>query len=443
MKLFGYEITKALVPPMTGGGFRGRVHEPFTGAWQKGIEYSTDSVVNNPTLWRCVNLIASDVGKMPIRLSTVTDDIWTETDNPAFSPVLRKPNRFQTRQNFFEQWLHSKLMYGNTYALKRRDNRNVVIELFILDPNRVTVLIAPSGDVWYDLRRDDLSGVGEQGLQVPASEIIHDKFNALHHPLIGLSPITAAGLSAYNGLEIANSAAKFWSNGARPGGILVAPGPIGEDTAREMKTFWEQNFTGSNSGKLAVFGDDLKYVPLATNAVDSALIDQLRFSAETICSVFGVPKHLVGVGEQPTYNNVAVLSQQYYSQCLQPYIEAIELSLDEGLSLPKGLHVEFQLDSLIRMDEQTLTLTLKEAVGAGIMAPNEARRRLNLKPVAGGETPYLQQQNFGLQALAERDADKPFAKPEPTPAPQPTNDNEADLQAAKALAVITKGLAHV
>ena len=157
----------------------------------------------------------------------------------------------------------------------------------------------------------------------------------------------------------------------------------------------------------------------------------------------GVPAYLVGVENAPTYNNIAALSQQYYSQCLQPLINAIEDTLDEGLSLPKPYHCEFALDDLIRLDEESLVKTLKEGVSAGIFSPNEARRRLNLKPVSGGDSPMIQQQNFSLEALAKRDSDDPFAKPEPTPAPQPENDNEADLQAAKALAVITKGLAHV
>jgi phage portal protein BeeE len=40
---------------------------------------------------------------------------------------LRKPNRYQNRIQFWEGWILSKLMRGNTYVLKvRDDNRNVV-----------------------------------------------------------------------------------------------------------------------------------------------------------------------------------------------------------------------------------------------------------------------------------------------------------------------------
>ena len=57
------------------------------------------------------------------------------------------------------------------------------------------------------------------------------------------------------------------------------------------------------------------------------------------------------------------------------------------------------------------------------MAPNEARAKLDLPPVAGGASPYLQQQNYSLAALDKRDSlDDPFkpATPPPPPAGQNT-----------------------
>jgi hypothetical protein len=60
---------------------------------------------------------------------------------------------------------------------------------------------------------------------------------------------------------------------------------------------------------------------------------------------------------------------------------------------------------------------IRDAVGAGVMAPTEVRAKLDLKPVTGGDSPFLQQQNYSLEALAKRDAQAdPFAPATP-PAP--------------------------
>ena len=56
------------------------------------------------------------------------------------------------------------------------------------------------------------------------------------------------------------------------------------------------------------------------------------------------------------------------------------------------------------MDTITQIASLKDAVGAGVMAPNEARAKLDLPPVTGGASPYLQQQNYSLAALDKRDS---------------------------------------
>lgn len=61
------------------------------------------------------------------------------------------------------------------------------------------------------------------------------------------------------------------------------------------------------------------------------------------------------------------------------------------------------------MDSQTQMSVLKEGVGSGVFEPNHARRKFNLPPVEGGETPYLQQQNYSLAALGRRDGQEdPF-----------------------------------
>lgn len=448
MRIFGLEITRAKAAAMNSvDGSRGwwpLVREPFAGAWQRNLEVRVETALANPFVFRCGSLISGDVAKMAVNLVEESDDgIWDKAErNSPFWPVLRKPNRYQTRIQFYECWMLSKLFQGNTLALKERDNRRVVTRLHILDWCRIKPLVAPDGSVFYQISRDDLAGVPEQIEAIPASEVIHDRWNTFYHPLVGLSPIYACGIAALQGNEIQRNSTRFFQNGSRPGGVLTAPGAISDETAKRLKEAWDQNYSGDNIGKVAVLGDGLKYEAMAVNAVDAQLIEQLKWSAETICGCFGVPAYMVGVGAAPLNNNVEALIQQYYSQCLQRHIEALELCLDEGLELPKGLGAEFDLDGLLRMDTATQVKTLADAVGGTLMAPNEARKRLNLGKTKGGDAVLSQQQNFSLAALAERDANKPFAKPETPPAAPPaeTPANDDELQALHALNTIRKGL---
>lgn len=430
MRFFGLGSKRApaqqkAASPVTQGR-RGwfRIMESFPGAWQRNVEVKFDSVLSYHADFACRTLIASDISKLRVKLvERSKDGIWSETANRTHTPVLRKPNHFQNRIQFFECWMLSKLQSGNAYVLKQRDNRGAVAQLYVLDPNLVTPLVSETGDVFYQINADNLAGI-TQSIIVPAREIIHDRFNCFYHPLVGLSPIFAGGLASMQGLAIQSDSAKFFQNGARPGGVLTAPGAIDDDTAKRIKEYWDAEFSGDNAGKVAVLGDNLKYEAMRAKAVDSQLIEQLKWTAEVVCSTYHVPPYKVGVGAVPTANNVQSLNVEYYSQCLQVLIESVELCLDEGLELKDGLGTEFDVEGLLRMDSVTQMDVLDKS--KGILAPNEMRKKLDLPPKEGGDSPMLQQQNFSLQALAKRDAqDDPFGT-----APAPKADPETPTEHA-------------
>lgn len=407
---------KSLSPVDNRGGWWPWVREPFSGAWQRNIEIEHDTVVANHAVFACMTLIASDIAKLRIKLVQKDENgIWSEISNPAYSPVLRKPNGFQTRIQFMESWMLSKLSRGNTYVLKKRDLRGVVNGLYVLDPTRVRPLISSDGSIFYQLYGDDLNQI-EDSIVVPARDIIHDRFNCLFHPLVGLSPIFANGLAAVQGLKMQEHSARFFGNNANPGGILTAPGEIDDETAKRLKEYWESNYTGKNAGKIAVLGDGLKYQQLQIAATDAQLVEQLKWSAEVVCSTFHVPGFLIGVGAEPTYNNVSNLTLRYYSQCLQKLMEDAEACLDEGLGMDGvTLGTEFDEEALMRLDAMTQMDVLEKSKGK--LTVNEQRKRLNQKPVAGGDTVYLQEQDHSLEWLSRRDAlpiegDTP---PEPEP----------------------------
>lgn len=436
MKLLGYEITvkKALnnIGPSLGGGWWPLIRESFPGAWQRNVEVKLDDVLSYWAVFRCISIISSDISKLGLHLQQKNEaGIWQETESAAFSPVLRKPNRYQNRVQFFASWMESKLTHGNTYVLKQRNDRGNVAAMYILHPWRVRPLVSDDGSVFYQLNKDNLSNLEDDEAVVPASEIIHDRWNTIFHPLWGLSPIYAVGITAMTGLSINKDSANFFSNGAIPSGVLTAPGAINNETAERLKRNWQQNFGGNKKGEVAVLGDGLKYDKMQMSSVDAQLIEQQKWTVDAVCGAYGVPSYMVNAGAPPTYNNVQALTQQYYSQCLQVLIEAIEIALDEGLALPKKFRTDFDLDDLLRMDTATMVDASTKSIKGGIMTPNEARRKFDLGAKAGGDAVYLQQQDHSLEALAARDkrlieqGEQPLPQQlPPQPPPESGTDDE-------------------
>jgi HK97 family phage portal protein len=453
MRLFGLSIERAprakdalpgiQAPVDRRSGWFPVIREPFTGAWQRNIQLDANAVLSFHAVFACLTLISGDIAKLRQKLvQRDANGIWSEIESPAFSPVLRKPNHYQNRIQFWENWILSKLTRGNTYVLKERDGRNVVTALHILDPDRVRPLIAADGSVFYEVQPDALSGTAAP-VNIPSREIIHDRMNAgLYHPLCGVSPLFAAGLAATQGLRIQNNSARFFGNNAQPGGILTAEHLRAED-GPALTEQWKQNYSGENYGNVAVLAGGLKYVQLSMTAQDAQLIEQLKWSAEVVCGVFHVPPYKLGIGPAPLNNNVQAFNVEYYSQCLQVLLEAAELCMDEGLGIGEGvgpepyIGTEFDVDNLLRMDTQAQIAALKDGVSAAIFAPNEARSKVNLKPVKGGDVPFLQEQNWPVTMLAEREMPaRPPTQPAPTdPAPPDAAAAPPPGAARRALAV--------
>ena len=136
----GAELVKAassLVPVASssyaGGAWFRLIQDSFPGAWQQNVELATTrDLLRFPPIYTCITLIADDVAKLRVKLTAQREfgerTVWLETSVPDASPflrVLRKPNAYQTRVQFWQSWMVSKLTNGNTYALKARDMRGM------------------------------------------------------------------------------------------------------------------------------------------------------------------------------------------------------------------------------------------------------------------------------------------------------------------------------
>jgi hypothetical protein len=222
-------------------------------------QYGAAQRIRNGALCRlfaCITLIASDISKMCLRLMEQDEKtgIWKEATSASFSPVLRKPNRYQTRIKFIENWVVSKLSRGNTVVLKERDARGVVVALYILDWGRVKPLVAPNGSVYYQLecgqsRRRRRAGRGACKRDHPR----HDGA-AVSSAVRRLAACLRAAWLRCRASRSRTIRVAFFSNGATPSGVLTAPGEIERPDAERFKKEWEEKFTGQNAGTRRGFG---------------------------------------------------------------------------------------------------------------------------------------------------------------------------------------------
>jgi HK97 family phage portal protein len=460
MRLFGFDIARAKGPLVSAreksmtpvndwrGGWR-TIFEPFTGAWQRNKEEKQETILCYPTLYACLDSISSDIGKLPFTVRRQNDNkIWV-TVRDKFTDLLAHPNHYQTEQQFRECWLLSKLIHGNTYVLIARDNRGNPQYLYILDAWRVMPLVSESGEVFYQINYPDAANLlpvdyPARLLIIPASEIIHDRMNTFHHQLIGVPPICAAHWPAVKNLKILKNSTDFFTNGANPGGILTAPAGMSDKDAEAVKAYWNNEFSNEKSGNVAVIGADMKFTSFAFKSADSQMVEQMRYSDEQICQPFGVAPFIVGIGSIPAGMKADDMMGLYYQRALQKHIEAMEALLNQGLGLSYPMTVELDLEPLLRMDPQRRAEVWGKLANDGVATPNESRLSFNLAPLDGGDTVYMQQQDYPLDQVRQNKIAAPSAPP-PEPSPETPDAEEqrtlrAELWQYKALQSIHEAL---
>jgi HK97 family phage portal protein len=390
-------------------------------------------MLTHSPVYACVRQLAFDIAKLPLRaVQPVTRSIaarnytiWLPRTDVPFEAWSRRPNHYQTLFDFFVSWVVSLLLHGAAYVLLRRDAFGNVDAAYVLDPGLVRERVSDeTGDLFYQLSADPLNGLVSDVL-VPAEQILAHRYLPLSSPLCGSSPLLPAGNSATMKLNTLLDAQ------AVPLGVITGPEEINQLQADEMAGRWLTKFGGSsneNRKGVAVLGSNFKFELVSRSARDAQLIELAKFGAEDVARAFGVPAWLIGAATAPAGDALGIAMQQYYSSTLQPILTQMAQLLTVGMLGERRARDRIEHDpmGLLAFDPKARVDYYSTGVGGGIFAPNEARAELGLMPVLGGDSPYLQQQNFSLADLAKRSAQPdPFGTATP-PAPAPADDDEPE-----------------
>ena len=211
--------------------------------------------------------------------------------------------------------------------------------------------------------------------------------------LVGYSPIAMAKNAIGMAIACEEFGAKFFANGAAPSGVLEHPGTI-KDPAR-VRDAWQSQFGGSsNSGKVAVLEEGMKYTPISISPEQAQFLETRKFQINEIARIFRVPPHMVGDLEKSSFSNIEQQSLEFVKYTLDPWIIRWEqsmarvlLSLDEK----KEFFIKFNLEGLLRGDYQSRMNGYSIARQNGWMSANDIRELENLDriPTEQGGDLYL------------------------------------------------------
>ena len=374
----------------------GSAYTFYMGGTTSGKPVNERSAMQMTAVYSCVRILAEAVAGLPLHLYRYTENGGKEKaiDHPLYLLLHDEPNPEMSSFVFRETLMTHLLLWGNAYAQVIRNGKGEVVALYPLMPNKMKVDRDERGQLFYTYQRSN-----DEAATMKGSTVTLKPSDVLHIPglgfdgLVGYSPIAMAKNAIGMAIACEEYGAKFFANGAAPGGVLEHPGTI-KDPQR-VRESWQNTFGGSgNANKIAVLEEGMKYTPIAISPEQAQFLETRKFQINEIARIFRVPPHMVGDLEKSSFSNIEQQSLEFVKYTLDPWVIRWEQSIMRSLLTPeekKTYYAKFNLDGLLRGDYQSRMNGYAIGRQNGWMSANDIRELENLDriPTEEGGDLYL------------------------------------------------------
>jgi len=355
----------------------------FMGGSTSGKPVNERSAMQMTAVYSCVRILAEAIACLPLHLYKYSENGCKEkaTEHPLYRLLHDEPNPEMSSFVFRETLMTHLLLWGNAYAQIIRNGKGEVIALYPLMPNKMTVDRDENGQIYYTYQR-----ATEEAHTMNGSSVKLLPYDVLHIPglgfdgLVGYSPIAMAKNAIGMAIACEEFGAKFFANGAAPSGVLEHPGTIKDP--KRVRDAWQSQFGGSsNSGKVAVLEEGMKYTPISISPEQAQFLETRKFQINEIARIFRVPPHMVGDLEKSSFSNIEQQSLEFVKYTLDPWVIRWEQSMARALlTLDEKTEyfIHFNLEGLLRGDYQSRMNGYSIARQNGWMSANDIRELENL-----------------------------------------------------------------
>ncbi len=354
----------------------------YFGTSGSGKAVNATTAIQLSTVYACVRVISETVASLPLGVYEATDEGNRKaTEHPLYKLLHDEPNSEMTSFVLREVMLGHLLLWGNSYCQIIRTGRNKVTGLYPLLPDKMTVDRDKSGILTYTY-----STASGQTVVLSPEEVLHIPGLGFDG-VMGYSPIALEKNAIGLGIAAEEYGSKFFSNGARPSGILTHPNTVKNPKA--LRESWNAAYGGSsNANRVAILEEGMRFEPIAIPNNEAQFLETRKFQVDEICRIFRVPPHLVGNLEHATFSNIEHMSIDFAVHTIRPWLVRIEQSMNRALfseQEKERFYVQFNIDGLMRGDYKSRMEGYAIGINNGFMCPNDIRSLENMNPIPAEE----------------------------------------------------------
>lgn len=379
---------RAAIPQPSPGGLGDLNDTLYSSLWpalwgeetSSGVTVSVDTAMTLPTVFRCIELLATVIGSLPLKTYRGEGDSRIEIKQDADRLVWGDPNPEMERQAFWEVVIAGILANGNAYINTVRDQPGGrIVELWPIHPGRVEIRRNRAGEKVYI--------VDQTTREWTASEVIHIPGFGMDG-LYGLSKIGNARQSLGLNKAAETFGSRLFGSGGQLGGIIKTKGALTAESAAAIKARWRELHSGvGKSWDIAVLDADSDYIASMVPPEDAQFLETRKFQDIQVCGLFGVPPHLAGIVDVSTSWGTGIEQQniQFINYTLRPLATRIEQSITRRLLPQQPRYARFNFDGLLRGDTSARVAYYGAGRTQGWLSANDVRRKEDMPPIEGGD----------------------------------------------------------
>lgn len=334
----------------------------------------------SPWVYIAINRIAEAGALVPLHVSQRVGEQSVGIDAHPLEQLLTMPNAVTSRFELFEQTLGSLELTGNAYWYLVGDAYGLPREIWVLRPDRVTIV--PDA---VNVVRGYLYAIDGDYVPLDALEVVHFKRWHPSNDYYGLSPIASAQTAILSDKHMANwNRNTFGQDHAVPAGIVNIKDFISDTDFERIKQEWRNNYGGTNRKTAFLRGGAVEWQHIGLSHTDLDFLQGRKAQRDEILNIFGVPVGLVS--ENATEANAKVAERMFIERTLYPKLVRIAQKITQELLPFYGDNLIAQFEDIRPTDTQARLDEIRTAYP--LLSINELRAQYyQLPPVTWGERP--------------------------------------------------------
>lgn len=372
-----------------------------------GIRVDEKTALTYSAFFCGVKIYAETIAQLPLHLYERVDhrNKRKAINKRLYFLLHNQPNPEMTSFVYKETAQQHVLLWGNHYANIEWRADGEPAALWPLNPAKTIPRRNPkTKKIEYEVTLPD----GEMRI-LKASEVFHLPGMGWNG-LMGFSVLRLARESIGLGLATEEFGARFFANGAHPGGIIEYPGKLSDEAFERYKRDARKEYSGlSKSHRLMILEEGLKYHQTGIPPEDAQFLETRKFQIEEIARWLNLPPHMLKNLDRATFSNIEQQSTEFVTFSLAPWMIRWEQQLDKDLLIGKEkqkYYVKFNFKGLLRGDSQARAEFYNRMFQMGAFSPNDILELEDQNTFSGGDTRYVPLNMIPVEAENPKIGDK-------------------------------------